>query len=124
MKRVSSNILALFDRFGLVLTLALMVLITAASLLPKESAAGPGAVDKPMHVIAYAVAVLPAAVVPSGPVLWLAAWVVAWGGAIELLQPLVGRSMKLSDMAANAVGVLVGLLVAFLVQRLLNRMSE
>lgn len=124
MKRVSSNILSLFDRFGLALTLSLMLLITIASLLPIGSAGDPGAADKPMHVIAYAVAVLPAAMGPSGPLLWLAAWVVAWGSAIELLQPLVGRSMKLSDMAANAVGVLVGLLIACLVQRLLAKAAE
>ncbi|TMV06467.1 VanZ family protein [Ruegeria sediminis] len=122
-QRLSTNIQTLFARAGFPMTLLLMLVITVASLMPKGSAGDPGSADKQMHVIAYALAVLPAAVGASGPVVGLAAGIVAWGIAIELIQPLVGRSMNIADIAANTSGVLAGLLFAFVLRRLLGKWS-
>ena len=37
---------------------------------------------------------------------------IAFGGAIELLQPLVNRSCEMADFLADAVGAILGFLVA------------
>ncbi|WP_373444385.1 VanZ family protein [Ruegeria atlantica] len=72
-----------------------------------------------MHVFAYLLAILPLAAVPSRQRLKIALLVLVWSGAIELLQPLVGRSASFSDLIANAVGIFVGLSIAFLLCRIL-----
>ncbi|WP_413847174.1 VanZ family protein [Tateyamaria sp.] len=75
--------------------------------------------DKSMHVFAYLLAIIPLAAVPSRQRLKIALIALVWSGAIELLQPLVGRSASFSDLMANAVGIFVGLSITVLLRRIL-----
>ncbi|MEM9240274.1 MAG: hypothetical protein AAGB07_09875, partial [Pseudomonadota bacterium] len=43
--------------------------------------------------------------------------VLIWSGAIELVQPFVGRSASLLDLASNAAGLLLGLALGVLLDR-------
>lgn len=48
----------------------------------------------------------------------LAAWLVAFGAAVELVQPLVGRSLSVTDLIFNIVGVAAGIALTCLALRL------
>lgn len=67
--------------------------------------------DKLAHAGAFALLVLPlASVLPPGRALaGVALAAVALGGAIELIQPTVGRSAEWLDFWANTLGVLLAL---------------
>ena len=106
-------------RLSIIATLIALAAISVASLSPVDSAGDPGSADKTMHVFAYGLAILPLAAVPSRPRLRIALGALVWSGAIELLQPLVGRSASLSDLMANAAGILLGLSVTALLRRVL-----
>ena len=112
------------DRFGLALSLLAMAAIGAASLSPPGSVGDPGEADKTMHVLGYAAAVLPSAAAPSIALVWPLVLVFALGGAIELIQPLVGRSANLGDVAANALGVGIGAALAWPARWALRRLTE
>ena len=80
--------------------------------------------DKWIHFLAYLILVflLWFSVRPDSKVVWhsWATWlvfavIVAYGGAVELVQPYFGRTKDLDDFLANAAGVFVGLIMfAFL----------
>lgn len=112
--------LALFriaDRHGIALSVAAMMAITIASLMPRGGVGDPGEADKIAHVLAYWAATLPAAVGRTAPAIWVAAAVIGWSGLIELVQPLIGRSGSLSDLVANAGGVAIGLVLAYFLRK-------
>jgi len=90
-------------------TLALAALVTALSLapLPALPAAPPGG-DKTQHLIAYAALAFPAALAGPRGWGWVVAGLLAWSGAIELVQPLVNRWRELGDLAANGAGLALG----------------
>jgi glycopeptide antibiotics resistance protein len=111
----------LLDRFSEILTLFVLAAIAVASLSPSGSAGDPGSADKSMHILAYAAATMPVAATPSKPILLLAFGIIAWSGAIELLQPLVGRGATVADLLANTVGVVLGLCLAYPLRWMLRR---
>ena len=106
-------------RLSIIATLITLAAISVASLAPVDSAGDPGSADKTVHVFAYALAILPLAAVPSRLRFRIALGALIWSGAIELLQPLVGRSASFTDLLANAAGVLLGLSVTVLLRRVL-----
>ncbi len=106
-------------RLSIIATLITLAAISVASLSPVGGAGDPGSADKTMHVLAYALAILPLAAVPSRPRLGIALGALIWSGAIELLQSLVGRSSSFSDLMANAAGVFLGFSVTVLLRRVL-----
>lgn len=106
-------------RPSIIATLSTLAAISVASLSPVGSAGDPGSADKSMHVFAYSLAILPLVAVPSRPRFGIALVALVWSGAIELLQPLVGRTASFSDLMANAAGVLLGLSVTVLLRRVL-----
>lgn len=106
-------------RLSVSATLIALAAISVASLSPVGSAGDPGSADKTMHVLAYALAVIPLAAVPPKPRLRIALGAIIWSGAIELLQPFVGRTANFSDLMANATGVLLGLGLAALCRLIL-----
>ena len=97
-----------------VLWLAVLVAITADSLVPKPIVGAVGS-DKLLHFAAYAVLsglTWPAFGIWGGRRMLVAALVlVAFGFGIEFLQPLVGRQFSLADEAANILGVFLGILL-------------
>lgn len=98
-------------RLSLALAFAVAALILLVSLLPRPpmELGGPRWSDKLGHLLAYALLggllCLSLPERPAAPRLLLAALAgVAFGGAIELLQPLTGRSRELLDLLADALG--------------------
>jgi VanZ family protein len=96
-------------RIGLTLTLLALLLLTAALLMPGTE--GPGRIphlDKLFHFIGFFGLVLPFACIRPR-LAWVAAAVAAaYGGGIELVQPLVGRGAEWGDALANLAGALSG----------------
>lgn len=75
--------------------------------------------DKVQHILAFAVlTALAAAGWPRAPLLRIAAGLIAFGAAIELLQAIPGlhRDSQLADLAADAVAVLATLAVVRLIR--------
>jgi len=67
--------------------------------------------DKLQHFLAYGVWTLLVSASPRGPrrIAAYLALVAATGGAIELIQPYVGRTGSLLDMLANLAGIAAGM---------------
>jgi len=92
---------------SLAATLALAALIGFLTLTPIQNPGVPGT-DKVHHLIGFAALALPLSF--SRP--HLAPWVIlataAYGGAIEIIQPLVGRNRELLDFVSDAAGAVIG----------------
>lgn len=102
-------------RWAILLTVALATMIAALSLTPPIQVDMPVGSDKSYHFIAFVALALPlAAVRPrwSGVLFVLFS---AYGAAIEIIQPYVGRSRELGDLIADMAGIGVGMVVGVLV---------
>lgn len=98
-----------------------LLAVSVALLLPGRE--GPGRVphlDKLWHFLGFFGIVLPAAVAFPRAAWALALAAAAYGGAVELVQPMVGRGAEWLDAAANLAGALVG---AVLGRRLRARLA-
>ena len=65
-------------------------------------------------IISYsliAILTLPIAIIRPNAMWIILSLTTAFGGAIELLQPLVNRNCEMADFLANAVGTILGVLV-------------
>ncbi|MFN3954879.1 MAG: VanZ family protein [Pararhodobacter sp.] len=99
----------LWSRAGLALSLFLAVVIAGFTLTPlPPGPAMPAGMDKIYHFLAFAVLVFPVIVTDTGRWTWVVPVAIAYGGAIELLQPFVGRNAEWLDFGANVSGVLAG----------------
>jgi VanZ family protein len=96
----------------IVITLLTLTVITVLSLWPLEELPLVPGGDKIHHMIAYAVLMFPAAL--RKPVHWrlIGLFFIAYGGAIELVQPYVNRYSEWLDVAANTTGIICGLILA------------
>jgi VanZ family protein len=100
---------------GLVLAIALTaltaILIGYGTLSPPGTAeSGLPLTDKHLHALAFAALVLPMGWARPGWALGIAAAALTFGGAIELIQPMVGRTAEWGDFIADGVGCLLGLI--------------
>ena len=74
-------------------------------------------VDKVYHTLAFAALVIPAALFDRGAVRWLVIGGLILGGAIEVIQPSVGRDADLMDFLADAAGLLLELALGWFLRR-------
>ena len=65
--------------------------------------------DKQLHALAFALLVLPLGWADIRHAVWLAPLALAYGGAIELVQPFVGRGAEWGDLLADGIGIGLGL---------------
>ena len=72
--------------------------------------------DKAYHVIAFAALVFPRALLYRRSLIWLIPAALVFGAAIELVQPLVGRSAEIADFLADAFGILIGTLTGLVLR--------
>ena len=94
-------------------TLILAVFIAIGTLSPPSTGgAGLPLSDKQLHFIAFCLLVLPLLLVRPRHAIWLAPAAIAYGGAIEIIQPLVGRSADWADFLADMAGVVAGVAMA------------
>lgn len=97
-------------RLVTVLTLFIALGIAWGTLTPPGASGAPlPLTDKQIHALAFALLTLPAAMTSPRFALWLAPVLFAYGGAIELIQPFVGRGAEWGDLLADGIGLLVGL---------------
>lgn len=102
-----------FRRLWMAVGLALAGLIALLSLLPSGDLPDVHIWDKLKHTAAYvALAFWFGSVVVRRDYFWLGLIIVAFGGAIELLQAQVGRDAEWGDLLADGVGTTIGLLLA------------
>lgn len=96
---------------GSAVTLALAVIIAVVTLAPMP-AGGPAGSDKVYHVLAFACLAFPLPLVRPRSTLWVVVGVIAYGGAIEVIQPFFGRQAEWADFVADAIGAILGAVVA------------
>ncbi|MGV8847423.1 VanZ family protein [Tessaracoccus sp.] len=105
-------------RWSVLLTIALGAVIAILTLMPPTEVDIPAGSDKSYHALAFAALALPLATVRPR---WSAVWFVlftAYGAAIEIIQPYVGRSREFADLLADMSGIGCALVVGFLLNRL------
>ena len=92
--------------------------IAAATLLPvPQPDLGVSSADKIQHLVAFGALTLPMAMVRPRALLWLLPAAIAFGGAIEVIQPFVGRSREMGDFVADAAGACLGASLGLVIGR-------
>ena len=104
--------LNLFKVYWLLITIILLICITALSLWPAVSLPQVPGSDKTHHFISYGALMLPVALVRPKNLLYIACGFALFSGAIELIQPYVNRHGEWLDMAANVTGLFFGYVIA------------
>jgi VanZ family protein len=103
---------------ALLATALLAAVIAYLTLTPPRPEASDGLLsDKAYHVMAFAALILPGALLYLRSLIWLIPTALAFGAAIELVQPLVGRSAEVADFVADGVGVACGLILGLIMRR-------
>ena len=94
------------------ITILFAVAILAGTLLPVGQLPEVDSGDKAAHLIAFALLAFPLNMAARPRWFLLNTGFVLFGGAIELIQPLVGRHGEWLDLGADMLGVVVGMTVA------------
>lgn len=102
-----------------ILTLVLALTIAALTLMPHPP--GPQGIpgmDKFVHLVAFALLAMPMAY--ASPARWrtVALCVLAYGGLIEIVQPVTGRGAEWLDLLADGLGAFGGAWLAARTSRL------
>jgi VanZ family protein len=92
---------------ALTVTLLIALAIGFLTLTPISDPVIPGS-DKLHHLLAFAALTIPASIVLPRMAIWVALSSMAFGAAIEVLQPHVGRSGEFLDFFADAAGCVLG----------------
>ena len=105
-------------------TVVIAILIGLATLTPVEELPAVSGSDKLYHLISFAILTLPIAVIrpKAGWVMFILS--VGYGGAIEVLQPLVDRNCELADFLADLGGVALGMAMSKAFVRLLQTNTD
>ena len=92
-------------------TIIIAFAIGLATLTPVEKLPTVSGSDKAYHLILIAILILPIAIIRPNAMWIMLSLTVAFGGAIEPLQPLVKRNCEMADFLADAFGAILGVLV-------------
>ena len=106
------NALPLIEKYWLILTVCLLLIITRLSLWPLDSLPSVPGSDKTHHLIAYAAVVFPVALRKPNRWMLFVVFFIGYSGLIELIQPYVNRHGEWLDMLANTAGVVCGIALA------------
>lgn len=100
----------MFTRHALarIATLTLAVVILYLTLTPQPMEARVPGTDKLHHFLAFAALVMPSALLHRRALFWTVPLAVVIGGAIEIIQPYVGRDRDIHDFMADCIGVALG----------------
>ena len=91
-------------------TIIIAFAIGLATLTPVEKLPQVSGSDKVYHLISFAILTLPIAIIRPRAIWIILSLSIAFGGAIELLQPLVNRNCEMADLFADAYGAVLGIL--------------
>lgn len=92
---------------ALAITAIVAVLIGYLTLAPIQNPGVPGT-DKSHHLMAFAALAIPLSLARPRHAPWVILAAAAYGGAIELIQPLVGREKEFLDFISDAAGAVLG----------------
>ena len=92
-------------------TIIIAFAIGLATLTPVEKLPQVSGSDKVYHLISFAILTLPITIIRPQAIWIILSLSIAYGGLIELLQPLVNRNCEMADLLADAVGAMLGVLV-------------
>ncbi len=106
-----------FRKYPFGMTLALSVLILCLTLSQPSSQSTGFINDKVAHFLAFAALVFPYGFARPQGYIPAVIWAIIMGGAIELIQPHVGRQGDWNDFYADLFGILVGIVTAKLLSR-------
>ncbi len=105
---------------ALLVTLVLTLVIGYLTLSPISDSGVPGS-DKAHHFQAFFALALPVSIVRPRLALWITLAAIAYGGAIELIQPYVGRDRDLMDFLADSAGAVSGMIAGLALNSLRTR---
>ena len=91
--------------------------IAFETLLPTSQLLSMHGNGKFLHFFAFALMAPPLLLIKRTKVLKVAAVAILYGGAIELIQPIVGRNAEVMDLVADICGVIFAVMVALFWQR-------
>ena len=91
-------------------TIIIAFAIGLATLTPVETLPNVSGSDKFYHLISFAILTLPIAIIRPKAMWVILSLSIAYGGAIEIIQPLVNRNCEMADMFADAWGAVLGIL--------------
>lgn len=111
-------------RIALSLTFLLIVSIAVLALSPADAPIVTVRNDKLMHMLAFTALALPCAIGHPRSLIWLLPFNIAFGIAIELIQPYVGRSRDLSDIYADVWGTILGASVGLSLRWILSNLRK
>ena len=114
------------QRYGVLVSLGLAVIIAVLSLTPVPDTPLVGGSDKLHHFIAYAAIALPLGLQAHGwrwSVIALGACFL-FGGMIEIIQPYVGRQGEWADVGANILGSSAGFVIGAVMANIMSRYGE
>lgn len=101
---------------GLTATVILGAIIAYLTLSPPKPSP-PGLLsDKAYHAIAFAALVFPSALLYARSLIWVVPAALLFGGAIEVIQPYLGRSAEAADFVADVVGIGFGVAVGLILR--------
>jgi VanZ family protein len=104
----------------LLLSLGLAATVAALTLMPQASMpVGPQGVDKLYHMVAFAALIFPTAMLRPKSCLRFGCLAIVYGGIIEAIQPVFGRSADMSDFWADGLGVAMGIFLGLAARRIL-----
>ena len=105
--------------FWLLLSLGLAATIAALTLMPQASMpVGPQGVDKLYHMVAFAALIFPTALLRPKWCLRFGCLAILYGGIIEAIQPVFGRSADMSNFWADGLGVAMGIFLGLAARRI------
>tara|TARA_B110000483_G_scaffold242603_1_gene328953 strand:- start:3658 stop:4017 length:360 start_codon:yes stop_codon:yes gene_type:complete len=98
-------------------TLAIMIAIALGTLMPAPQLPELPGNDKAIHLLAFVMLTLPLSLRP-----WVNGWklglgCLAFGAAIEIIQPFVNRSGEWLDLGADAAGIVLGLAIGQILRK-------
>ena len=99
-------------KIDIYVTIIISIALGLATLTTVEKLPTISGSDKAYHLMYIAILTLPIAIIRPNAMWIILSLTTAFGGAIQLLQPLVKRNCGMADFLANAGGGVGGLLVA------------
>ena len=106
-------------RLALAATALLALVIAFLTLTPQPvRPPSPHGWDKLYHLVAFAALAFPAALLYTRSLVWVVPAALLFGGAIELIQPHVGRSREIADFLADGLGVGIGVILGLVLRSL------
>ena len=103
----------------LLLSVVLAATVAVLTLSPQASMPiGPQGVDKFYHMAAFAALIFPTALLRPKWCLRFGCLAILYGGIIEAIQPIFGRSADMSDFWADGLGVAMGIFLGVAARRI------